>query len=50
MCWRGLWGFTVIGLFILSSYAYLPLAMAKEGVKAIFRGHGPAQPDSPLFR
>ncbi len=50
MYWRGLWGFTVIGVFMLSCYAYQPLALAKEGVKVILHRHGLVQPDSSLSR
>jgi hypothetical protein len=30
----------VIGVFILSSYAYLPLALAKERVRVVFHRFG----------
>lgn len=50
MYWRGLWGFTMIGVFMLSSFAYLPLALAKERFRAIFHGSGLVPTDSYLSR
>jgi hypothetical protein len=50
MFWRGLWGFTVIGVFMISSYVRLPLALATERFRITFQRVGPFRPDSSLSR
>jgi hypothetical protein len=37
MWWRGYWGLAMIGIFLFTSFAFLPLALAEEGVKRFFR-------------